>query len=328
VTWVSAVTLTGTVAIDTGSGVGNITFNQTVNGSEDLTITAGTGDIDFNQSVGQLIRLDQLRIVSATDVSFAAAVSAQNFLQDAGSGTTTFGGMLNTSLAAGVNLTGTNLRVVSGITTTGNGEVLIVLSGSIPNGEAVFENGAHERGWACFHHGSGGLKTGGNITTTNDAITITATTKLTQHVTIDSGPGIGDISFSSTIDGLSDNTQSLTLDAGTGGRVTVNGAIGKSKSLRILTLVDSNNADFGRLVQDDDFIIADTQVRVINSQSGRSFASTAVCRHHSSTRMRDRTRCSLPVPAQTSEPTPVPTITRQFCSTPAWRSSVTATMIF
>jgi hypothetical protein len=155
VTWVSAVTLTGTVAIDTGSGVGNITFNQTVNGSEDLTITAGTGDIDFNQSVGQLIRLDQLRIVSATDVSFAAAVSAQNFLQDAGSGTTTFGGMLNTSLAAGVNLTGTNLRVVSGITTTGNGEVLIVLSGSIPNGEAVFENGAHERGWACFHHGSG-----------------------------------------------------------------------------------------------------------------------------------------------------------------------------
>ncbi|MGV2341180.1 MAG UNVERIFIED_CONTAM: hypothetical protein LVR18_46735 [Planctomycetaceae bacterium] len=133
VTYNSVVTLTGSVAIDTGLGVGTITFDKTVNGSEDLTLTAGTGNIDFNQSVGQTTRLDQLQIVSVTDATFDAAVSAQNVLQNAGSGTTTFVGLLDTTLPAGVNLTGTNLHVVTGINTVGTGVVTIDLLGDSPD---------------------------------------------------------------------------------------------------------------------------------------------------------------------------------------------------
>ncbi|MGV2335245.1 MAG UNVERIFIED_CONTAM: hypothetical protein LVR18_14405 [Planctomycetaceae bacterium] len=141
VLYASAVILTGAVSIDTGSGGGDITFDQTVNGGHDLTLTAGTGNIDFNAAVGLTDRIAQLRIVSVTNAMFDAALLVQKFLQNAGSGTTTFTGVLNTDSADGVDITGTNLRVISGITTTGNGQVLVVLSGSTPNGMAVFENG-------------------------------------------------------------------------------------------------------------------------------------------------------------------------------------------
>jgi hypothetical protein len=257
------------VSIDTGSGAGNITFDQTVDGSHDLTLTAGTGNIDFNGAVGTTGRLGQLRIVSVADATFDAALSVQKFLQDAGSGTTTFTGVLNTDSADGVDITGNKLRVVAGITTTGNGKVLVVLSGSTPNGMAVFENGAHTNADGPVSiTAPGGLRTGGNITTTDDDITITAAVVLTQDVTVDSGSSGGNIFYSATIDGFSANSQALTLDAGTVGTVTVDGAIGKTTSLRILRLVDSNGAEFGRFETDDDFIITGTQVHVINSQSG------------------------------------------------------------
>jgi hypothetical protein len=142
VTYNSAVTLTGAVAINTSTGVGTITFNSTVDGSENLQLTAGTGNIDFNQSVGQITRLDQLRIVSVTDATFDEAVSAEAFLQNAGSGTTTFVRLLDTSTAPGVNITGTNLWVRTGITTAGNGVVTVLLSGTESNGVATFDNDA------------------------------------------------------------------------------------------------------------------------------------------------------------------------------------------
>jgi hypothetical protein len=128
ITYNSAVTLTGAVDLTTGSNAGNITFNSTVDGSEDLTLTAGTGNIDFNQSVGQTTRLDQLRIISVTAATFDAAVSAQNFLQNAGSDTTTFTGRLNTNTASGINVTGTSLVFNGGITTTTAGPVTASLS--------------------------------------------------------------------------------------------------------------------------------------------------------------------------------------------------------
>jgi hypothetical protein len=109
VTFNSDVFLTGAVEITNAAGSADITFHGTVNGTADLTLTAGTGDIDFNQSVGQTSRLGQLRIVSVADLTFDSAVAAQNFVQVAGSGTTTFTGRLSTTIAAGVNLTGTNL---------------------------------------------------------------------------------------------------------------------------------------------------------------------------------------------------------------------------
>ncbi|MFM8475601.1 MAG: beta strand repeat-containing protein, partial [Planctomycetaceae bacterium] len=134
VTLNSDVLLTGAVEITNAAGSADITFHGTVNGTADLTLTAGTGDIDFNQSVGLTNRLGQLQIVSVADLTFDSTAAAQNFVQVAGSGTTTITGLLSTTIAAGVNLTGTNLRVSAGISTTGNGVVTVLLSGSAPNG--------------------------------------------------------------------------------------------------------------------------------------------------------------------------------------------------
>ncbi|MFN5796583.1 MAG: beta strand repeat-containing protein, partial [Planctomyces sp.] len=265
ITYNSAVTLTDTVALTTGSGAGNIRFVSTVNGGADLTLTAGTGNITFQQAAGQSSRLRQVQIVSAADTTFSAAVFAENLLQNAGSGTTTFAGLLNTSDPAGVNLTDTNLHVVTGITTSGSGTVTVALTGTGLDGTAVFDNNAHiNADGAVTLTASTRVSTGGNITTTNDNINITATVTLTQSIIVDSGPGIGNIAFNGTIDGTTVNTQSLTLDAGSGGTIAVTGAIGKSVSLQTLTIVDSNGAELG--TADADYIVADTLVHIQSSQ--------------------------------------------------------------
>jgi hypothetical protein len=188
VTVSSPLTLSDAVTVDTGSDAGSITFNQTVNGGYDLTLTAGLGSINFNQSAGQTSRLNVLKIVSTADATFAAAVSAKAFVQQAGSGTTTFNGLLHTSTAAGVSITGQCLHVATGITTTNSGTVTILPTGTSPNGVAIFDNFANiNSDGAVSITASTQLTTGGNITTTNDPITVDATVVLTNNVTIDSG---------------------------------------------------------------------------------------------------------------------------------------------
>ncbi|MFM7058190.1 MAG: beta strand repeat-containing protein, partial [Planctomycetota bacterium] len=124
----SPVNLTDSVSVDTGGGT--ITFDGSVNGSEDLTLTAGTGNIDFNAAVGLVSRLDQLRIVSVANASFDAAVRAESILQDAGTATTTFSGPIDTNTTAGVNITGTNLVLNGGLTTTSSGVLTTSLTGT------------------------------------------------------------------------------------------------------------------------------------------------------------------------------------------------------
>jgi hypothetical protein len=254
VTLVSATTLTGAVAIDTGTGAGTIAFNNSLNGGYNLTLAAGTGNIHFDATVGQSTPLARLQIVSVADATFDAAVSAGNFVQNAGTGTTTFTGILNTLQLAGVSVTGNQLRVSAGITTSGAGTVTVVLNGTAPNGKAIFDNGASiSSDGAVSLTAFGGLTTGGDITTTNDDISITAAVTLSGSITINSGVAAGDISFSSTIDGTTANSQSLTLNSGAAGTITVTGAIGKSTSLRILTIAHSNGATLGTL--DSDLIV-------------------------------------------------------------------------
>jgi hypothetical protein len=130
VRFVSTTTLTGAVAIDTGSGVGAIAFNAAVNGSQNLMLTAGTGNVEFDAAVGSSTRLGILTIVSAANVTATSVLNAASIVQQSGSGTTTFTGAVNTDTATGVDLTGTNLVVTAGITTTGNGVLTTNLLGS------------------------------------------------------------------------------------------------------------------------------------------------------------------------------------------------------
>ncbi|MFN9038272.1 MAG: hypothetical protein ACK5YO_18370, partial [Planctomyces sp.] len=88
ITLVSATTLTGAVAISTGSGAGTIAFNNTLDGGHSLTLTSGTGNIDFDAPVGSIASLGILTVVSAVNVTADSSVTAASILQQAGSGAT------------------------------------------------------------------------------------------------------------------------------------------------------------------------------------------------------------------------------------------------
>ncbi|NQU23370.1 MAG: hypothetical protein HQ567_18985, partial [Candidatus Nealsonbacteria bacterium] len=112
--------------IDTASGPGNVLFtNQSTVDSKalenhDLTLAAGTGDVDFETNVGSNDRLRDLRIDSADNVTADAAINATTFVQQAGTGTTTFSGPVDTvGSPLGVSVTTLNVTVDSSVTTHG-----------------------------------------------------------------------------------------------------------------------------------------------------------------------------------------------------------------
>jgi hypothetical protein len=84
---------------------------------------------------------------------------------------------------------------------------------------------------------TGTLTTAGDITTTNDNITLTRAVTLGGAVALDTGANAGNILFSSTVD----NTQSLTLNAGTTGDITFTGAVGGNTPLGPVTVTAANN---------------------------------------------------------------------------------------
>ncbi|MBD2537811.1 CHAT domain-containing protein [Coleofasciculus sp. FACHB-SPT36] len=220
------VNLTGSISLETSAG--DISFGNTLNGNHDLTLTAGTGNINFTDAVGGSNKLGSVTINSAQNVQ-AAAITAASLTQNAGSGTTTFNGALNTNSASGIhlNLNGNNFAFKNPVTTTNNGGVSINNTGTLTIDAAADMNldGAFSQG------GTGGVITAGDITTTNDTISFSGAVNLTGAVSLNTGAGVGDISFSNTVNG----TQNLNLAAGTG-NVIFNNWVGKSAALSNLTV--------------------------------------------------------------------------------------------
>ncbi|MBD1892674.1 CHAT domain-containing protein [Coleofasciculus sp. FACHB-SPT9] len=218
------VNLTGSISLQTGAG--DISFGNTLNGNHDLTLTAGTGNINFTDAVGGSNKLGSVTINSAQNVQ-AAAITADSITQSAGSGTTTFNGALNTNSANGIHLNGNNFVFKSPVTTTNSGGVSINNTGTLTIDAAADMNldGAFSQG------GTGGVITAGDITTTNDTISFSGAVNLTGAVSLNTGAGVGDISFSNTVNG----TQNLNLAAGTG-NVIFNNWVGKSAALSNVTV--------------------------------------------------------------------------------------------
>ncbi|MFN6023843.1 MAG: beta strand repeat-containing protein, partial [Planctomyces sp.] len=202
VAFTAAVTLAAAVAIDTGAGGGSIAFHSTLNGGQDLLLTAGTGNIDFDASVGLTTRLGILTIISASDFTADSSINATSILQQAGSGTTTFSSTVNTNTADGVSITGTHLQVAGLVTTTSGGVVLVNNSGTV-NFSAAGDISADG---TVNLTALGGIQTAGDITTTNDSVTLVSATTLTGAVTINTGSGVGDITFIGTVNGSEDLT--------------------------------------------------------------------------------------------------------------------------
>ena len=223
------VTLTNGVSVSTGAAAGNILFSSTIDGARTLGLTAGTGSITFTGAVGGGTRLGAISIASATNV-LANAITAASLSQAAGSGTTSLNGGVNTNTATGVSLTGTNLAVNAGITTTNSGKVTFNQSGTA----AIAVLGDISADGAVSVTAAGGITTAGDVTTTDDDVTFASKTTLTGPVAVSTGAAAGNILFSSTIDGA----RTLDLTAGTG-NVTFTGAVGGGTPLAGISLTSA-----------------------------------------------------------------------------------------
>ena len=220
------VILTNNVALNTGAGNGNITFNKTVDGttpySQNLTLTAGTGNITFKGDVGNpTIAIGNLQINSATDVT-TAAITANSITQSAGTGTTAFNGPVKTNVADGINLTGTNFAINNRVTTLNSGIFTVNNSGvlNIAPGASLALDGSF------IQSGTGNVNIMiPNITTTKGKITFIGPVSLKNNVSFNTGNS--DIVFKNTVDGTTANSQNLTLTAGSG-KVTFTGAAGNT----------------------------------------------------------------------------------------------------
>ena len=196
------VILTNNVALNTGAGNGNITFNKTVDGTapsgQNLTLTAGTGNVSVNGAIGNNNALKDLTVNSTGTTAFSQTVKAQSLTTDAG-GTTAINGNVTTTNAQtyGDAVTIANNLILNGSSITfkntidGNSNLTldagtgsISVSGAIGNNKVLNNLTANSK-----------ISLGGSVTTTanqtyKDAVTIAKN----SIVTGDS------ITFNSTVD--------------------------------------------------------------------------------------------------------------------------------
>ncbi|CAM9963795.1 unnamed protein product, partial [Discosporangium mesarthrocarpum] len=162
------------VRIDSGAAGGDVTFEDDLlpeaNETVDLTLTAGTGNITFGDVVGTtVLRLDDITVVSAADVTAQQAVETTTFTQTDGTGTTTFNGTLNTTDAAlpGIDINNSGITFNGAVTTAGDGRVFLTNQG----GTLTIAAGATFNVDNTFiQDGTGDVVVNANITTTNDEI--------------------------------------------------------------------------------------------------------------------------------------------------------------
>ncbi|QQO09202.1 hypothetical protein [Breznakiella homolactica] len=237
------------ITVSSGTGAGNIVFQRTLTGAQNLTVTAGTGTVTFTGAVSSV----------GTGTGAAIAVTGTT-------GTTTFGSTLGTS--SGITVSGNT--VFNNTVTIGAGDTSTVLSGSVTinvpsgtsaitsgrniqfgtttadtvalagagtgtgietnanNGNIVF-NGAvtGSKNFSVTTHGTGTVTFNGNVTTgyspkTGYALSVdTERLILGSNVSLDTSAVSGDILL--RVDGLDLSTNNNTVLAGpsqnTGGDV-------------------------------------------------------------------------------------------------------------
>jgi len=207
ITFDEALTLTGDVRLDIGSGfLSQILFNNTVDDSTGiykLTLDAGnSGSISFQDAVGSLTPLNALEIVSASQIDVVSTLSA---------------GAGNIAMTGGiVNLNNAVSTIADGTLTITNSSVLTIANTADLNLEGAF-----------LQDGNGPVNLSGNITTTGDDITLERIVTLNDSVAVSTGGSGGNILFSNNVSGLSSYNQDFTLTAGTGS-IRFDGMVGDS----------------------------------------------------------------------------------------------------
>jgi len=219
------VTLTGASVQNSGR---DIRFGNTVNGGQNLTLTAAR-DIFMDAAAGGVARLGALIVTTVRNWN-SNGITAASIAQNAGTGTSTFDGALNTNAAGGVNLTGNVINVNQSVTATNLGGFTASNAGALniaAAGDMNLDGGFQQLG-------AGAVNTAGDITTTADDVLFLSAVNLTGPVSIDTNDG--GITFNSTVDG----GQNLTLEANVA-NIVMNAAVGAGTRLGALLVNASND---------------------------------------------------------------------------------------
>ena len=242
ITFTNAVTLTGDLSLDTTVSAatgGHIHFTSTIDGGFALTLNAGTGNsIALDAALGSGTRLGDITVTNSNGLTAAGNIAAASLTQSAGSGTADFKGTINTNTATGVSITGAAITFEKTVTATSSGGASITNSGTLTMTSMTLDG-------AFSQQGGGNVSLAGTVTTSGDAITFTNAVTLSRRRnsrnTTSGSPAGANIHFLSTLDG----GQNLTLNAGTGGTIALDGAVGGGTRLGTLTFSNSAGVTAG-----------------------------------------------------------------------------------
>ncbi|MCB9939631.1 MAG: hypothetical protein H6823_15420, partial [Planctomycetaceae bacterium] len=223
---IGALSLSGNLIIDTGTGAGNLRIGSVVGNAHDLQLISGTGTTTVTGNATGLgtISLQENTASSTGAVAIAGDLAAATL--------TTF------AQAYQVSLTGGSSTITNAATFSNTGGVVL---GDQDTDLFVFNGGVTSTASTTTARGT--------VRTSADNAVFGATT-LTGDLLVDTGSGAGAVTFGTT-DGTAAGAQTLSIAAGMGA-VTL-GAVGATTPLKSLQLLSANTAT----VTGTSFLIAD-----------------------------------------------------------------------
>jgi CHAT domain-containing protein/uncharacterized protein YunC (DUF1805 family) len=260
ITFAQAVTVSDPISLTANNGP--ILFQNTVDGSQNLTLNAGTGNVTFSDAVGSNVSLGNLTVNSSGVTSFVSTVNAESVTTDAG-GTTEINANITTTatqnygdavaIANNPILTGNGVTFNS--TLDGNSDLTVnsslgnvtfndAVGGNIPLGNLAVNSSETTR-FANTVNATSLTTDAGGTTEINGTVTTTETQNYGDAVTIANNPiltGNG-VTFNSTLDGNSDLTVNSSL-----GNVTFSDVVGGNIPLGNLAVNSSGTTRFANTV--------------------------------------------------------------------------------
>ncbi|MEG4842442.1 two-partner secretion domain-containing protein, partial [Microcoleus sp. B9-D4] len=204
-----------------------ITFNNTVDGTSDLTVNGGTGNVTFNGAVGDASAIGNLTANSTGTTAFNQTVNAASLTTDAG-GTTQLKGNVTTTGAQtyGDAVTISKNPILSGDSITFNNTVdgTSDLTVKTASGNLIFKSAIGKTTPLTSLTANSKISLGGNVTTTGtqtyaDAVTVApksvfSGSDITFNKTIDVAGNLGiaadNVNLKGTVTTTNDGTLTIT----------------------------------------------------------------------------------------------------------------------
>ncbi|MEG3884415.1 filamentous hemagglutinin N-terminal domain-containing protein, partial [Microcoleus sp. herbarium19] len=221
-TYADAVTVANNPILK-GSG---ISFNQTVDGNSDLTLSAGSGSISVTGAIGTTTPLNNLTANSKISLGGSVTTTANQTYKDAvtiAANSLVKGDSISfnstVDVAGDISISGGDINLQGIVTTTNDGKLTVTNNGNLTVAKNLNLDGAFSQ------VGGGNVTLSGNITTTNDNISFSGPVTLQNPVNF----ALGDakIAFGSN---LSAGDNPLNLIAG---EVDFSGPVSGNKTLTL-----------------------------------------------------------------------------------------------